>query len=112
MSGITTHVLDTSRGRPATGIDVILEQLVGGPWDGQTLSTASEDQANACFAQALLAISGGRTGARIPLMPPGVKKKSPGKPHLARPAPRSHDYEIASRDQRAEQLVIIARHVS
>ncbi len=90
----------------------VVIQLVGGPWDGQTLSTSSADEANACFAQALLAISGGRTGARIPLMPPGMKKKTPGKPHLSRPAPRSHDYEIASSDQQAEQLVIVARHIS
>ena len=33
MSGITTHVLDTSRGRPASGIDVVLEQLAGGQWE-------------------------------------------------------------------------------
>ena len=33
MSGITTHVLDTSRGRPGTGIDVVLEQLAGGQWE-------------------------------------------------------------------------------
>jgi 5-hydroxyisourate hydrolase len=30
MSGITTHVLDTSRGRPAAGIPVLLEQDVPG----------------------------------------------------------------------------------
>jgi 5-hydroxyisourate hydrolase len=29
MSGITTHVLDTSRGRPATGIRVTLERVLG-----------------------------------------------------------------------------------
>jgi 5-hydroxyisourate hydrolase len=27
MAGITTHVLDTSRGRPAAGVPVILEKL-------------------------------------------------------------------------------------
>jgi 5-hydroxyisourate hydrolase len=33
MSAITTHVLDTSRGRPAAGIPVILEaQEAGGGW--------------------------------------------------------------------------------
>lgn len=30
MSPITTHVLDTSRGRPAAGVAVILEQSAGG----------------------------------------------------------------------------------
>jgi 5-hydroxyisourate hydrolase len=29
MSGITTHVLDTSRGRPAAGVSVTLERLTG-----------------------------------------------------------------------------------
>ena len=29
---ITTHVLDTSRGRPAAGISVVLEQHVGSQW--------------------------------------------------------------------------------
>jgi 5-hydroxyisourate hydrolase len=30
MSGITTHVLDTARGRPAAGIDVVLEKVEAG----------------------------------------------------------------------------------
>jgi 5-hydroxyisourate hydrolase len=29
MSGITTHVLDTARGKPAAGIGVVLEQRAG-----------------------------------------------------------------------------------
>jgi 5-hydroxyisourate hydrolase len=32
MSPITTHVLDTSRGRPAVGIEVALEILSGKEW--------------------------------------------------------------------------------
>lgn len=32
MSGITTHVLDTSRGRPAQGIPVTLEIEAAGGW--------------------------------------------------------------------------------
>ena len=33
MSGITTHVLDTSRGKPAQGVAVVLEaQAGGGGW--------------------------------------------------------------------------------
>ena len=32
-SPITTHVLDTHRGRPAAGVTVVLEQMIaGGPW--------------------------------------------------------------------------------
>jgi 5-hydroxyisourate hydrolase len=33
MSGITTHVLDTSRGRPAAGVPVVLERAVGSGWE-------------------------------------------------------------------------------
>ena len=33
MSGITTHVLDTSRGRPASGVPIVLEfKEAGGVW--------------------------------------------------------------------------------
>ena len=32
MSAITTHILDTSRGRPATGVPVVLEYERGGEW--------------------------------------------------------------------------------
>ena len=33
MNGITTHVLDTSRGRPAAGVPVTLERLTGAGMD-------------------------------------------------------------------------------
>jgi len=32
MSGITTHVLDTSRGRPAAGVAITLERMDEGRW--------------------------------------------------------------------------------
>ena len=32
MSGITTHVLDTARGRPAAGVPVTLEAKLHGGW--------------------------------------------------------------------------------
>ena len=32
MSGITTHVLDTARGRPAAGVPVTLESRSAGGW--------------------------------------------------------------------------------
>ena len=32
MSAISTHVLDTARGRPATGVSVVLEQNAAGQW--------------------------------------------------------------------------------
>ena len=32
MSGVTTHVLDTARGRPAVGVPVALETRVGSEW--------------------------------------------------------------------------------
>jgi 5-hydroxyisourate hydrolase len=42
MSGITTHVLDTSRGRPAEGVPAILEIKVAGGWTliGQGVTNA------------------------------------------------------------------------
>jgi 5-hydroxyisourate hydrolase len=33
VSGITTHVLDTSRGCPASGVPVVLERAVGSGWE-------------------------------------------------------------------------------
>lgn len=33
MKGITTHVLDTARGCPASGVPVVLERAVGSGWD-------------------------------------------------------------------------------
>jgi 5-hydroxyisourate hydrolase len=33
VSGITTHVLDTARGRPAAGVAVVLERGVGSDWE-------------------------------------------------------------------------------
>jgi len=33
MTTITTHVLDTARGRPAAGIPVILERAAGDGWE-------------------------------------------------------------------------------
>ncbi len=32
MSGITSHILDTSMGRPAAGVDVVLERHFDGSW--------------------------------------------------------------------------------
>ena len=44
MSGITTHVLDVSIGKPGTGIDVVLErQISGGEWERVGTQTTDED---------------------------------------------------------------------
>ncbi len=42
MSAITTHILDTSLGRPASGVSVILEVQAGGAWEilGQGMTDA------------------------------------------------------------------------
>lgn len=42
MSGITTHVLDTARGRPASGVPVLLEIQEGDGWReiGRALTNA------------------------------------------------------------------------
>ena len=43
MSGITTHVLDTSRGRPASGVPVTLEVSSAGGWKLLGKGTTNED---------------------------------------------------------------------
>ena len=42
MPEISTHILDTSRGRPATGVEVTLSQWNGNRW--RTLSKAVTDK--------------------------------------------------------------------
>ena len=41
MSGITTHVLDTARGRPAAGVPITLELQAAGAWT--TLGSGATD---------------------------------------------------------------------
>ena len=43
MSAITTHVLDVSRGRPATGVPVTLARLEGDAWKDLGAGATDED---------------------------------------------------------------------
>jgi 5-hydroxyisourate hydrolase len=43
VSGITTHVLDTSRGRPAAGVPVVLERAVDSGWEPVGRDTTNAD---------------------------------------------------------------------
>ena len=43
MSPITTHVLDTSRGRPAAGVPVVLERAVDSGWQSVGRGTTDAD---------------------------------------------------------------------
>ena len=43
MSPITTHVLDTSRGRPAVGMPVVLERAVDSGWQPVGRGTTDAD---------------------------------------------------------------------
>jgi len=43
MSAITTHVLDTSRGRPAAGVAVRLERRDGDGWTPLATGTTDDD---------------------------------------------------------------------
>jgi 5-hydroxyisourate hydrolase len=43
VSGITTHVLDTSRGRPAAGVSVVLERAVDSQWETVGRGTTDAD---------------------------------------------------------------------
>lgn len=46
MTGITTHILDTVPGKPASGITVRLEQLTGSQWI--KISTGTTDAEGRC----------------------------------------------------------------
>lgn len=43
MSAITTHVLDTARGRPAAGMTVVLDRLDGGQWQRVAQGATDDD---------------------------------------------------------------------
>ena len=43
MSGVTTHVLDTSRGHPAAGMPVVLERAVESGWQLLARGTTDAD---------------------------------------------------------------------
>lgn len=43
MSGISTHILDTTLGRPAAGVPVLLEQESDGVWKTLTLESTDSD---------------------------------------------------------------------
>jgi 5-hydroxyisourate hydrolase len=43
VSAITTHVLDTARGRPAAGVDVALERAAGDTWVALGRGTTDAD---------------------------------------------------------------------
>ena len=43
MSAVTTHMLDTAAGRPAAGVDVLLEQEVDGAWQARGRGTTNAD---------------------------------------------------------------------
>jgi len=59
MSPITTHVLDTSKGRPGTGIKAMLEFLTDGGWEEIGTGTTNAD-------------------GRIPNLLPAEHKLAPG----------------------------------
>lgn len=43
MSAITTHILDTARGRPASGVAVVLAQRRGDAWTELAAGTTNAD---------------------------------------------------------------------
>ena len=58
MSGITTHVLDISRGRPAAGVPVILEIEASGGWQtvGEGITNADGRVSDLLAANSPIAI--------------------------------------------------------
>lgn len=43
MSPLTSHVLDTARGRPAQGLDLVIERLVADAWTEVARGTTNDD---------------------------------------------------------------------
>ena len=43
MSHISTHILDTSRGKPAAGVAVVLERLIDANWSQVNRATTDGD---------------------------------------------------------------------
>ncbi len=43
MSQITTHILDTSVGKPAEGVSIILEHFLNGKWDRMANGRTNSD---------------------------------------------------------------------
>ena len=43
MSQITTHILDTSIGKPAVGVSIILEQFLNGKWERMANGRTNSD---------------------------------------------------------------------
>lgn len=56
MSGITTHVLDTSRGRPASGVPVLLEIQEGNGWREIGQALTNEDGRTELLSEATMGI--------------------------------------------------------
>ncbi len=59
MSGISTHVLDTSRGRPAAGLGVVLEHSSAGEWQRVGSAKTSADGRAVNFAPAGASLAAG-----------------------------------------------------
>jgi 5-hydroxyisourate hydrolase len=59
MSGITTHVLDTSRGRPAAGMGVALQRASAGEWQRVGAGKTSADGRAANLAPAGATLTAG-----------------------------------------------------
>lgn len=59
MSAITTHVLDTSLGRPAAGVSITLERLAGGQWASIGQGVTDADGRLKTLTSALAALTAG-----------------------------------------------------
>jgi 5-hydroxyisourate hydrolase len=59
MSGVTTHVLDTSRGKPAAGMGVVLEHASAGEWQRVGSGETATDGRAANLAPAGTTLSAG-----------------------------------------------------
>lgn len=65
MSHISTHILDTSRGKPAAGVAIVLEQYVDAHWNQVNRATTDGDGRVAALLPAGIELSAGEYRLRF-----------------------------------------------
>lgn len=91
-------------------------KLHGGPWDGQTISTASPCAVTADFARAILAMTrGAAVGAVVPMVSPAagqkmVKLEGEGRPRDSDGAVCPHAYFVSDRREDDGSITVTLAH--
>ena len=88
-------------------------KLQRGPWDGQTISSASSCEVTADFARLLYALSRcGMIGAELPLVSPAGRdrRRRSRQPAQATDTPM-HRYQVAQRETSDGVILVTAIHL-